>query len=192
MIKSSGQISLKRKKRFIVMDKVRSLDLLREAPKAIRLLDQYLETVNREDIDVLRLKGNVLDIQLKFENSRQIYKHILRHCPDNTLALIDMGDAWARSDEYARAIPYYNRALRLINNGHYTSGMYVYPFKEDEFIEASKGKAEALLELKRPLAALRCLVNALQKYPADISLGSSLCRTQEAYAKWRRKGKARK
>jgi tetratricopeptide (TPR) repeat protein len=190
MTKSSERLSLKRKKQ--VFYKVRDLDWLRKAPTAIRLLDQYLETVDREDIDVLRLKGNVLDIQLKHEKSRQIYKQILRRCPDNTLALIDMGDAWARSDEYTRAIPYYNRALRLISNGHYTSGVYVYGSKEEEFIEASLGKAEALLELKRHAAALTCLVNALQKYPAAVVLGSSLCRTQEAYAKWRRKGRAKK
>jgi len=99
----------------------------------------------------------------------------------NTLALIDLGDAYSNQGKYQASIKYYDRALKLIRKGKHTSGMYVYPEKGEEYITACEGKATSLLELNRPMAALKCIVEGLQKYPSDINLGTTLQKAQKRY-----------
>jgi len=60
--------------------------------------------------------------------------------------------------------------------------------KEEEFLDACEGKADILLMLQRPMAALRCIVDGLRKYPTSLILGKMLQRAQEQYKDLRERG----
>jgi tetratricopeptide (TPR) repeat protein len=122
---------------------VLDLDPLQESAKALKLLNEFLSMVDPADLDVLRLKGNILDILLKHDQAAKLYERILHLDRSNTLALIDLGDAHRHQDEHHKAIRCYERALRLIKRGKYTSGIYVYSEKSEEFVQACKGKSES-------------------------------------------------
>ncbi len=166
-----------------VLVSVRKMDLLRDKVTPLKVIDQYLAEIAPNDVDVLRLKANVLDIQLKYGQSLGIYKKLLRVNPTDVLALIDLGDVYARRSQYVHAIKCYNRALRALNQGHHISRAYSYIGKEEEWHDAYKGKVKALLELNRTLDALKCLIQGLQKIPTDIVLADLLQIAQAKHAK---------
>lgn len=162
---------------------IKQMDLLRDKATPLKVIDLYLAEVAPHDVDILRLKANVLDIQLKYSQSLRIYKKLIRINPTDVLALIDMGDLYAHRDQYVCAIRHYDRALRALTHGHHSSRMYSYIGKEEEWHEAYKGKANALLELNRTLDALKCLIQGLQKLPTDTVLGSLLQKAQAQHEK---------
>jgi len=166
-----------------VFDAIRKIDLQRDKVTPLSLIDQYLTDVGPDDVDMLRLKANVLDIQLRRVQSLGIYKKLLRLNPSDVLALIDVGDLYAHRGQYAHAIRYYNRAFRAMEQGHCNSGMYSYIGKGEEWITVCKGKANALLELNRTMDALKCILQGLQRTPAEPLLGDLLRKAQAHHAK---------
>src|SRR5438094_517387 len=124
-----------------VLKAARELAHYRPGPnkKAIKLIDDYLSKTDPNDVDLLLLKGNILDILLEYDQSVPIYRKVLRIEPKNARALIDLGDVYVNKDAHRKAIPYYDRALRLIKLGQNSSGLYSYSHKEDEFVAACVG-----------------------------------------------------
>lgn len=168
-------VARKQKKRRLFRA-VHDLTLPRESSKAIELINEYLRETNLTDVDVLLLKGHVLDSSHEFDQGLRVYQQVLRIDRDNAPALNDLGGYYSNiKRDYRKALRYYTRALRLIESGRFHLD------EQDEFIEACVGKADALRELNRPMDALKCIVHGLQKYPADIVLGGALERAQEWY-----------
>lgn len=144
---------------------------------ALNIIDKYLQQEDENDVDLLLLKSNIFEMTGKFAQAAKISHLILQIIPDDTLALIDLGDYYKalRKPNYRKALQYYNQALRLVHIGrfHYD--------KKEEFLDACEGKADILLTLQRPLAALQCLVDGLRKYPTSLILGKMLQKAQEQY-----------
>ncbi len=155
----------------------------RETKKGIKLIDKNLLILGRNNTDLLRFKGHLLDILGKEQESAKIYREILRLIPNHIEATIDLGDTYKNLEEFRRALTYYNKVLRLIKTGKGHTGLYRFDVKGEDFIQAVKGKAETLLALKRPREALKCIVNALQYYPDDIMLCFWLKEAQEQFHK---------
>lgn len=148
-----------------------------EPANALKVIDSYLQQEGENDVDLLLLKSNIFEMTGKFSQAATISRLILQIAPDDPLALIDLGDYYKafRKPGYRKALGYYNRALRLV-----AAGQFHYD-KEDEFLDACKGKADILLALQRPKAALQCLIDGLQKYPTSLPLGELLRKAQEQY-----------
>jgi tetratricopeptide (TPR) repeat protein len=121
------------------------LDFLKEGPKQLRLIEDYLKTTSPDDKDLLRLKGNILDISLQYKESAKVYRRLLKLNRYDTLALADLGDSYYNRKKYGKAVKYYDQALMLLKKGRHGMGPYAYRDKDEEFIEACK-KAEALLD----------------------------------------------
>ncbi len=142
---------------------------------ALKLVNSYLKQEKKNDVDLLILKSNILQMIGRFAQSARISRHILQIVPYNTLALIDLGDYYKALSKpnYRKALQLYDRALRLINRGrfHYD--------KEEEYLDACRGKIDVLLALKRPTAALRCIIDGLQKYSRNLTLRKMLQNVQE-------------
>lgn len=150
---------------------------------ALQVIDTYLQQGEESDVDLLLLKSNIFEMLGKFAQAAKISRHILQIEPNDPLALIDLGDHYKglRKPNYRKALQYYNRALRVVNEGrfHYD--------RQEEFLDACRGKADILLALRRPTAALRCIVDGLQKYPTSLTLGTVLQKAQEQYASFQEK-----
>jgi len=159
----------------------------RETKKGIKLIDKNLLILGRNNTDLLRLKGNLLDILGKYQESATMYRKILRLVPNDIDATTDLGDAYHNLGEFRKALIYYNRALSLIKTGKSHTELYRFNVKGEDFIQAVKGKAETLLALKKPKEALKSIVDALQFYPADIVLSSCLEDAQEQFHKMKPK-----
>jgi tetratricopeptide (TPR) repeat protein len=145
---------------------------------ALKLIDTYLQQEEKNDVDLLLLKSNILEMTGKSTPAAKIARHILRLAPADPLALMDLGDYYRalRKPNYRKALQSYEKAFRLVDEGqfHYD--------EEDEFIDACEGKADILLALQRPMVALRCVVAGLQKHPTSLTLGKVLQKAQEQYA----------
>lgn len=98
---------------------------------ALKALEGML-AADADDLDALRLKGNILefmaleqanrdqDTPLKHPGmweARRCYERILELDPDNTLALVDMGDHFKNLYAYEQAEDYYGRAIGLLERG---------------------------------------------------------------------------
>lgn len=147
-----------------------------EPTQAIKVIDGYLHQIDPNDLDLLLLKGHILGSIHKFDQALNVYRKVLRVDRDNAPALIDLGGYFSNiKRNYRKALWYYARALRLVESGRFHLD------EEDEFIDACTEKAGALLALKRPIEALKCIVHGLQKYPASLLLGDALQRAQKEY-----------
>jgi len=154
----------------------RRLTLNDEPRGAIQLLDKYLGEIDPTDVDVLLLKGHILDSIHEFDQALTAYRKVLRIEHNNAAALNELGGYYSNiRHDYPKALRYHGRALALIETGRFHRD------EEDEFIEACTEKAAALLELNRPMDALRCIVHGLEKYPAAILLGDALQSAQQRY-----------
>ena len=77
---------------------------------------------NPDDLNALRLKGNVLDLgasdeEADFDHEQrakmlemalECYERILALAPHNALALIDLADFWKNQDRYDESLGYYD------------------------------------------------------------------------------------
>jgi tetratricopeptide (TPR) repeat protein len=166
------------------------LDFLKEGPKQLRLIEDYLKTTSPDDKDLLRLKGNILDISLQYKESAKVYRRLLKLNRYDTLALADLGDSYYNRKKYGKAVKYSDQALMLLKKGRHGMGPYAYRDKDEEFIEACKSKAEALLDSGRPREALNCIIDGLRRDPTDGILGALLQRAQASHEReLRRKAK---
>lgn len=150
-----------------------------EPTQAIKVIDGYLhqiDPIDPNDVDLLLLKGHILDSIHKFYQALNVYRKVLRVDRDNAPGLIEVGGYFSNiKRNHRKALWYFARALRLVESGRFHLD------EEDEFIEACTEKAGALLALKRPIEALKCIVHGLQKYPASLLLGDALQRAQKEY-----------
>jgi tetratricopeptide (TPR) repeat protein len=80
------------------------LDFLKEGPKQLRLIEDYLKTTSPDDKDLLRLKGNILDISLQYKESAKVYRRLLKLNRYDTLALADLGDSYYNRKKYGKAV----------------------------------------------------------------------------------------
>jgi tetratricopeptide (TPR) repeat protein len=143
---------------------------------SLRVIDAYLRDVDPKDLDVLLYKGYSLDSISEFDKALGVYRRVLRIDRENVPALIQLGAYYSNiKRDNKKALRCYARALRLIELGRYHWD------KEDEFVDACTSMADVLLALKRPMEAVTCVVNGLQKYPADSALGDALQRAQAQY-----------
>src|SRR5258706_4480846 len=162
--------------------RAKDLAVNRDPKEAIKLIDALLANKKSTDSDLLLLKGSILELIANYDEASKIYRSILRLDQRNTQAWIDLGDVYAAKNQYSRAIRYYNHALNLLKVGHF------YIDKTDESVRAIIGKAKCMVEMKRPLAACRYIINALSRYPTDELLISNLQRAAEEYNKHQTKG----
>jgi tetratricopeptide (TPR) repeat protein len=139
--------------RIILLERAKNLSIVeRQYDKALEIISKLLES-DRKDIDALRLKGNILDLMGSdpiqdvtetsgamdnFEKARECYEEILRIDPQNTLALIDMGDYWEQMGDYEIALKFYDKAIELLKKGHF------YISYEDEMEEAFSSRSELI------------------------------------------------
>ncbi len=149
--------------------------------KGIKIIDQHLQVRGNSNTDLLRLKGNLFEILGKDQESAIIYRKILRLVPNHIEALSDLGDVYQNLEEFQKALPYYNHAFRLIKTGTGHTGIYRFDVKGEDFIQTVDGKARCLLALQKPKLAIKCLLNALQLYPYDISLVARFQEAQKQY-----------
>jgi len=123
--------------------------------EALRIVDSVLLT-SPNDLDALRLKGNVIELEIfdeeresrqKFVQSGRIqeaadcYEKILAIEPSNLLALVDLGTHWKNRGVFQRALSYYERALALLKAGAYGQSW------DDEMEEMMNGQIEIAREL---------------------------------------------
>jgi tetratricopeptide (TPR) repeat protein len=159
-----------------LMRKVTALDASKDWQGAIDALDEWLLSCDPKDVEVLLLKGYILDSKHRFAVAHRVYREVLRVSPDNPPALLEVGSYHTNiHGEHGKALRYFSRALRLIEAGRFFTN------ERDELVEACTEKAKTLLRLRRPLAALRVIVRGLEKYPTDIVLGSALQQAQKLY-----------
>ena len=119
--------------------------------EAIFLVDRLLSERDN-DIDALRLKGNILDLKALdislptdletnkgfFSEAKKCYEKILEIDQNNALAMIDLGDYWAREDNYSVALKWYDNAIHVLENGIYHSSL------EEEMEEAVCKRSELI------------------------------------------------
>lgn len=141
---------------------------------ALQILNKYLQIVNPKEVDVLILKGNILDASGDFETAKRVYKQVLRLAPRNPVPLIDLAGYYLLGEpSRARtALRYYNKALKLLWSGRFYADI------EDEITEVCLGKSDALIKLGRPSDAIRCLLKGLEKYPFASRLTEAIKRVQ--------------
>lgn len=116
--------------RLQLLEGARALAVEGSYDYAIGLVEMLLRAFPG-DLDGLRLKGNVLEQktldlyeyrQEKLTRSkeyllaRQCYEQILSSDPQNTLALIDLGDHYKNLDAYDKAFSYYEAAVDIFRS----------------------------------------------------------------------------
>ncbi len=126
------------------LETIRSLATAGRYDEALVNVSKVLKH-NPNDLEALRLRGNILELKVldygqfrpqklmrskEYLEARSCYEQILKVDPNNTLALIDMGDHFFNVDAYDRAEAYYVNALSLLRNGEFRLSW------EDELREA--------------------------------------------------------
>lgn len=144
--------------------------------RAVQILDDYLHRSDPHDIDLMLYKGYLLTARSRFEEGLRVYRQVLRIDRENPEALNEIANYYTNIRRADRtSLRYHERALRAIRKGR------IYSDREDEFVEAVIGKAEALARLRRFPRALRGLLDGLKEYPANSLLGDSLVRVQRSW-----------
>jgi len=137
------------------IEKARKLGLARQYDAALRVLGTILLR-EPHDVDALRLKGNLLDLQaadqelpqssqnrrLQVERARQCYMRVLEIDRHDGQAMKDLGDSWLEEDPESAA-EYYARAAAEFDTGVASAST------RDELIEAMEGHIDALERLGR-------------------------------------------
>lgn len=118
---------------------------------ALDLIEELL-TESPNDLEGLRLKGNVLEQKVldlneysgkklnrssEYLAAQRCYEQILQLDPTNTVALIDLGDHFRNLEAFDKAFSYYERAVTLLKTG-----------------EARLGRTEEIQELLRTFVEL--------------------------------------
>ncbi len=166
-----------------VINEVQNFDLGRVAgqKKGIKAIDQAMQRLGFIDTDLLHLKGGLLEVLGKPQDAVGAYQQILRLIPNHLGAITDLADVYFDLQEFPKALTRYNRALKLITTRTGYRGRFTFDVKGEDFLHATTGKADTLLELERTNESLKCIVDALQLYPFDIGLCSCLERAQEQF-----------
>jgi len=129
--------------------------------KAIRELNSIID-LYPSNIDVLRLKGNILDLKASeisyascddagdvfYDEALSCYDKILSLEPDNTVARIDRAGYWLRKKKYDLALNDCDSAINVLKKGNYFLSLI------DELEEAYSCKIEILEELGKENDAL--------------------------------------
>ncbi|AXQ28805.1 hypothetical protein D0B54_08965 [Solimonas sp. K1W22B-7] len=110
---------------------IRDLFLSGQPDQALDALDDLL-AADEANIEALRLKGNLLESvaleraeltagsllrQKGMWEARRCYERILELDPDNTVALVDLGDHFSNLDAYQKAESLYRQAIDLLQRG---------------------------------------------------------------------------
>lgn len=174
MIKKRTAKGLSKKQRMMLLEKARYMATITgQYSEAIEVVNT-LFAVNGEDIDALKLKGNILDLSAlglikdnmlregrqQFEEARTYYEQILKLDTNNIPALVDMGDYWRRSEKPEMALAYYGKAINLLKQGFY------YISRNDEIEEAFYAKSELLRAIGKNAEAEECRIEGLQLCPS--------------------------
>lgn len=149
--------------RLFLLEKAKFLAMAGKYQEALKVVNELLTTFPNE-LDVLRLKGNILDLEVSAENiefpeherkakftmAQKCYERILELDSNNVLALIDLGDYWQNRSSFKQSLDYYNQALNLLKDNRF------YLSLEDEFVEAFRGKKEVLQIMNRKSELIKC------------------------------------
>lgn len=120
-----------RGQRLQQLEQARALSTECRYDAALDLVEKLL-VKHSDDVEVLRLKGNILEQKAldlgedKRERltksrdyllARECYERVLRIDPKNTVALIDLGDHYKNLDAYDKAFSLYEQAIDLLRSG---------------------------------------------------------------------------
>lgn len=126
-----------REARLQQLEQARSLSADLEHDDALRVIEG-LFSEHSDDVETLRLKGNVLESRALELNeyrveklmkshdyllARECYERILRIDPRNTVAFIDLGDHYKNLDAYDKAFSFYEKAIDILRVGESRVGM---------------------------------------------------------------------
>lgn len=118
-------------RRVQMLEEARGLSLGGNYDEALKSVDTLLQE-RGSDVEALRLRGNVLELKaLDFNeysskklmtsrdylDARRCYEQVLAQDPENTIALIDLGDHYKNLDAYDKALDYYAQATGLLEAG---------------------------------------------------------------------------
>jgi tetratricopeptide (TPR) repeat protein len=146
--------------RIDVLEQARALSLEGDYGQALHLLDGLLLKDPR-DVDALRLKGNVIELQImereagqstkyvysrQFKEARACYDRILLLQPLHLGALVDLGTHWKNLGDPSKALAYFDKVLDLCEGSSATD--------REPLAEALQGKIEILREQGRMDQAL--------------------------------------
>ena len=119
-----------REHRFQQLEKARALATECSYDAALEVVEKLLFD-SPNDIEILRLKGNILEQKTldlyeysqqkltrssEFLLARECYEQILRLDPQNSVALIDLGDHYKYLDAYDKAFSYYDQAVAVLRS----------------------------------------------------------------------------
>jgi len=147
--------------RLALLNKSKFLAMEEQYLPALRTVEQLLLNTP-DDLDGLRLKGNILELYLYAGNlddsegikkrviARKCYERVLELSPNNTLALIDLGDYWQNQADFDKSLGYYDNAINLLKEKCF------YLSLEGEFIEAFQGKQDVLQKMNNELELHLC------------------------------------
>lgn len=145
--------------RLILLNESKFLAMEGKYDQALKIVDQLFLNIPN-DLDGLRLKGNIFeldvyagnldDFEKKLAIVKKCYEHILELTPNNTLALIDLGDYWQNQANFDKSLKYYNKAICLLKENCF------YLSLENEFIEAFSGKKEVLQRINNEFELNNC------------------------------------
>ena len=146
----------------------------KEYDKALLILEKLLAE-NNADLDVLRLKANILDLKSLdslessnctstslengFETAKSYYDKILTIDPNNPPVLLDLGDYFSRKGDHTKALELFDRAISLLKAGHFWGDL------EEEFEEAYFAKIELLETMGKKTESIECLAEARKNCP---------------------------
>jgi tetratricopeptide (TPR) repeat protein len=115
------------------LEEIRDTAISGRYVEALASLDVIMERQPKH-VEALRLKGNVLELKAldraqyeskkllrsrDFVAARKCYETILLLDPENTLALIDLGDHFRNLGASEKALEYYESAISLLQKGRF-------------------------------------------------------------------------
>jgi tetratricopeptide (TPR) repeat protein len=118
--------------RMQVLEEARGLSLDGHYEEALLMVDRLLQLA-ADDVDGLRLKGNILELQAldrheystkklmssaEYLEARLCYERILALDPGNSMALMDLGDHYKNLSAFDRALEYYAQVVAALANKH--------------------------------------------------------------------------
>lgn len=118
--------------RMQVLEEARGLSLDGHYEEALLMVDRLLQSA-ADDVDALRLRGNVLELQAldrheysnkkllsraEYVEARRCYERILALDPGNPMALMDLGDHYKNLSAFDRALEYYAHLAAALANKH--------------------------------------------------------------------------
>jgi tetratricopeptide (TPR) repeat protein len=142
--------------RLFLLNESKFLAMEGRYKEALEMVNQLILTIS-DDLDGLRLKGNILELEVYAENSevsdddrkaklaivQKCYERILELDSNNILALIDLGDYWQNQSHFDKSLDYYDKAIYLLKEKRF------YLSLKDEFVEAFRGKKEVLQKMNK-------------------------------------------